>query len=137
MTANQTTNRAGQDWVRIDVQAYDAYGNLQDYILAPSDGFQANILQPDNILAMIALNCTWQLSDNGLYNALWVLEFLPLQAFPESIYTFSIIWRNETTEIPIPSSPMIVPTIPGSPSPKNMKVPSKFHFHFNTIFSIS
>jgi hypothetical protein len=100
-------------------------------------GFQANILQPDNILAMIALNCTWQLSDNGLYNALWVLEFLPLQAFPESIYTFSIIWRNETTEIPIPSSPMIVPTIPGSPSPKNMKVPSKFHFHFNTIFSIS
>ncbi|KAG0620064.1 hypothetical protein M758_4G186200 [Ceratodon purpureus] len=71
---------------------------------------------------MIALNRTWQLSDNGLYNALWVLQFLPLQASPESIYTFSIIWRNETTEIPVPSSPMIVPTIPGPPSPTNMKV---------------
>lgn len=122
MIANQTTNRAGQDWVRIDVQAFDAYGNPQDCILALSNGFQANILQPDNTVAMMALNRTWQLSDNGLYYALWMLEFLPLQAFPESIYTFSIIWRNETTEILVPSSPMIVPTIPGSPSPTNMKV---------------
>lgn len=122
MIANETTNRAGQDWVRIFVQAFDAYGNLQDCILAPTDGFQVNILQPDNTLAMIALNRTWQLSDNGLYSALWVLEFLPLQASPESIYTFSIIWRNETIEILVPSSPMIVPTMPGPPSPVNMKV---------------
>jgi len=122
MITNETTNQAGQDWVRIFVQAFDAYGNLQDCILAPIDTFQVNILQPDNTLAMIALNRTWQLNDNGLYNALWIFEFLPLQAFSKSVYTFSIIWRNETTEIPVPSLRMIVPTIPGPPSSVNMKV---------------
>lgn len=122
MTANATTNRAGQDWVQIEVQAVDAYDNLQDYVLAPTDGFQADILQPDNTLAMVALNRTWQVGDNGLMYALWVLNFLPLQASPESTYTFTIIWRNDTNEISVPSSAMIVPTIPGPPSSVNMKV---------------
>lgn len=121
MSTNATTYHAGQDCVHIEVKAIDAYGNAQDYVFAPLDDFQAYILQPDNTIAIVALNRTWQMGDNGL-TALWVLDFLPVQAFPESVYTFDIIWQNETTEISIPSLPMMIPTTPGPPSPAKLKV---------------
>lgn len=85
-------------------------------------GFQADILQPDNTVAIVALDRRAGAADNGNPYVSWFLDYLPLQAGPESTYTFTIVWRNDTVEIPVPSAAITVPTLPGPPSALNMKV---------------
>jgi hypothetical protein len=116
------TYQAGQDWVQIKLQAVDAYGNQQDHVLSQIDGFKANIMQPDNTLAMVAFNPSTSIGTNGNSYISWSLSFLPLQASEGSEYIFFVIWRNDSIEVPLPSLPIRTHTIPGALSPMNTQV---------------
>lgn len=123
MVGNVTTYCAGKDYVQIRVQAVDNYLNLQDHVLSQIDGFQARILQPDNTIAIIPLDRYQQIStDTGNQYVYWLLKFLPLQASQRSEYSFNIVWRNDTSEIFIPTIGLMIPTIPGPLSALNTKV---------------
>jgi len=119
------TYQAGQDWVQIKLQAVDAYGNQQDHVLSQIDGFKADIMQPDNTLAMVAFNPSTSIGTNGNSYISWSLSFLPLQASEGSEYIFVVIWRNDSIEVPLPSLPIRIHTVPGALSPMNTQVLKK------------
>lgn len=123
MVSNSTAYRAGKDHVEIQVQAVDNFLNLQDHILSQVDGFQARILQPDNTIAIVPLDRHQQISmETGNQYVYWLLDFLPLQASQRSVYSFNIVWRNDSVEIFIPTAGFMIPIVPGPLSASNTKV---------------